>query len=411
MYPHNSFSINSFNEVDTHSFKSQLTEKIKKEIESQSKDYILRIDEQEYINYFIERYTIEPLQIDYNSEYIPEPVKSIEYVRNNVYGGQYQVEIYTFTIYYDFTGSAVIFKVRPEHFRMTSRKITVDEAANKVSFTFKMNQLSAEIFNSTKNDYRDNAFMNLRNANLIVEVWNNSISGIVKSSFNSQKTKFLRENDFFTAISVKVDKNTESIFTTPTIKKKIIPQPTVSKSKEFASVPSMAKGMYEDILTIIYNFGKSMERKPSTYSKKNEEDLRDQFLLLLETRYDSTTASGETFNKEGKTDIILKYAPDGSNLFVAECKFWHGSSEFLKAISQLFEKYLTWRDSKTALILFVKNKEFTSVLRTITSDIKSHSNYISDNGTRGETSFSYIFSLPQDLEKKVFLEVIAFHFD
>jgi hypothetical protein len=92
----------------------------------------------------------------------------------------------------------------------------------------------------------------------------------------------------------------------------------------------MAKGMYEDILTIIYNFGKSMERKPSTYSKKNEEDLRDQFLLLLETRYDSTTASGETFNKEGKTDIILKYAPDGSNLFVAECKFWHGSSEFLK---------------------------------------------------------------------------------
>jgi hypothetical protein len=112
-----------------------------------------------------------------------------------------------------------------------------------------------------------------------------------------------------------------------------------------------------------------MEKKPSTYKDKDEKGIRDQFLLVLETRYDSTITTGETFNKGGKTDIILKYAKDGSNLFVAECKFWHGSSEFHKAISQLFDRYLTWRDSKAALMLFVIDKDFTNFIETIKKEI------------------------------------------
>ena len=407
----NSVSIQSFSVVDSHSLKAQLTARIKSEIEGNTKEYILKVEEQEYIKYLIDKYTLEQLKIDFSSEYIPEPVTTKEWIKNRIYGGQYQAEVYSFTIYYNYSGSGVLFKVRPDEFRMSSRLITLNESEMKVSFTFKLDHKNPEIFNQTKNDYRDQAFMNLKNTNLVADSWNNSLIGIVTSSFKAHKDKFLRENDFFTAINVKVDKSTNGVFTAPTIKKKIIPQPSGLKTKEFSSSPSMANEMYDDILKIIYQLGKSMERKPSTYIDKDEEGLRDQILLFLETRYDSTTATGETFNRSGKTDIILKFAQDGTNLFVAECKFWHGSSEFLKAISQLFEKYLTWRDSKTALILFVKNKEFTNVLDLIRADIKTHPNFVSENGTRGETSFSYIFCLPQDKEKRVLLEVLAFHFD
>ena len=173
----------------------------------------------------------------------------------------------------------------------------------------------------------------------------------------------------------------------------------------------MSKEMYEDILKVVYDSGKNMEKKPALYIGKDEEGLRDQFLFVLETRYEGTTATGETFNRSGKTDIILKYAKDASNLFVAECKFWHGSSEYLKAISQLFDKYLTWRDSKVALILFVTNLDFTNVLLSISSEIKTHPNFIREQGKRGETSFSFIMNLPQDKAKEIFLEVLAFHYD
>ena len=98
-------------------------------------------------------------------------------------------------------------------------------------------------------------------------------------------------------------------------------------------------------------------------------------------------------------------------MFVAECKFWHGGAEFLKAISQLFDRYLTWRDSKAALIVFVTNKDFTNVLKTIKSEIKAHPYFVKETGVRGESSFSYIFHLPQDNNKHVYFEILAFHYD
>ena len=173
----------------------------------------------------------------------------------------------------------------------------------------------------------------------------------------------------------------------------------------------MSRVMYADIINVIYNAGKSMEKKPALYLSKDEEGLRDQFLFILETRYEGTTATGETFNKKGKTDIILKYSADNTNLFVAECKFWKGGSEFHEAINQLFDRYLTWRDSKAALILFVRNKDFTKVLETVRTESTKHKYFKKSNGENGESSFSFLFKLPSDEDKTVFLEVILFHFD
>lgn len=403
--------INSFSEISSFNFTPQLIELIKKEIENNSKDYILGVDESEYTAYLINKYALEPLKIDYESEFIKEPIIKKEWLEDRFYREKYETEVYCFTVQYNFTGSAVLFKVQPSTWTMTSTEIYLNESNSTVSFEFKLYRKDAEEFKRTKEDYKKRAFTNLENTNQVAISWNNSLSSTINSLLQERKSKYLQENDFFAAINVKVDKNTNSVFTAPTVKKKVIPQPKLSKTKEFSSEPMMAKEMYDDILKVIYDLGKSMEKKPSTYKNKDEEGIRDQFLLLLETRYDSTTASGETFNRGGKTDIILKYAPDSSNLFVAECKFWHGASEFHNAISQLFDRYLTWRDSKVALIFFVTNKDFSKVIETIQSETKNHPYYTKDNGKRGESSLSYIFHLPQDKNKEVFLEIIAFHYD
>lgn len=254
------------------------------------------------------------------------------------------------------------------------------------------------------------AFANLQNINKNVAEFNNNYDQTVRSMFLREKEHYIKENEFFTSINVKVDPSTESIFSAPTIKKKIITQPKLEKNKEFNSVPSMSQEMYDDVLKVIYDSGKSMEKKPALYKGKDEEGLRDQFLFIMETRYLGTTATGETFNCEGKADIILKYE-DGTNLFIAECKFWHGASEYLKAISQLFDRYLTWRDSKVAVILFIENKDFTNVLKTIKEETPNHEYYIMHKEDRGESSFSYDFHLKQDKDKLVQVEIMAFHFD
>jgi hypothetical protein len=294
---------------------------------------------------------------------------------------------------------------------MTTTEIELDDRNQTVSNSFKIFSMDVNEFNRTKGEYHNKAFANYGGVNATAAQWNNGLRGLVTSAVKSHRDKFLKENDFFTALNIKVDENTKSVYTAPTVTKKPIPQPTIGKNKEFASEPTLSKAMYDDILKVIYDSGKGMERKPSLYKGKDEEALRDQFLFVLENRYDSTTVGSETFNRGGKTDIIIKHAQDGSNLFVAECKVWYGASEFQEAISQLFDRYLTWRDSKAALLIFVKNKQFTAVNNTIMEEVKKHPYFVRANGTKGQTSFSYYFRLPQDKDKNVFLEIITFHYD
>jgi hypothetical protein len=404
-------TIKAFCEIENLDFTQQLSERIRKEIEEKGKEYILGVDEEEFIKYLVDKYTLEPLELDYSSETIGEPIVTNEWVENRGFGERYQTHVYTFTVRYSFIGTPVLFRVRPSTWAMTTNDIIVNEENMTVSFSFKLYKKDPEVFIKAKNSLFGSAFANLNNSKSIAINWNRGLQGYVSSHFQSQKKKYQEENDFFAAINVKVNRDTASVFSAPTIKKRIVPQPSVSKTKEFSSEPMMANEMYEDLLKVVYQLGKSMEKKPSTYQDRDEEGLRDQFLLVLETRYESTTATGETFNRGGKTDIILKYSKDASNLFVAECKFWHGEVEFLKAISQLFDRYLTWRDSKASLLLFVTNKDFTNVLTTIKSEIKKHPYFVKSMGNRGESSQSYIFHLPQDDNKMVFFEVIAFHFD
>jgi hypothetical protein len=68
--------------------------------------------------------------------------------------------------------------------------------------------------------------------------------------------------------------------------------------------------------------------------------------------------TGETFNAAGKTDILIR--ADNKNVFVAECKFWRGSKAFTESIDQLLG-YLTWRDSKCALLVFSTTKDSSAV--------------------------------------------------
>lgn len=151
-----------------------------------------------------------------------------------------------------------------------------------------------------------------------------------------------------------------------------------------------------------------MERKPSLYTGKDEEGIRDFFLTQLELGFTGGTVTGETFNRVGKTDILLKNT-DGTNLFVGECKFWKGEKVFLDTISQLLS-YLTCQDSKTSILVFVKNESITKVIETAKHSLKQLFHYKS-NLSAQERSISCIFTLPQDSNRDIRCEIIFFHFD
>ena len=127
--------------------------------------------------------------------------------------------------------------------------------------------------------------------------------------------------------------------------------------------------------------------------------------MMLEPNFEGS-ATGETFNKFGKTDILLRH--EGNNVFIAECKFWKGKRSFFKTVDQLL-RYLTWRDSKSAIVLFVKNKDFSSVIYTVKDSISEHSNYLSFDDSVNESWLYYSFHLPGDRNRVIKVAIMLFH--
>ena len=152
---------------------------------------------------------------------------------------------------------------------------------------------------------------------------------------------------------------------------------------------------------VIYDAGVAMERHPSVYSGKDEEALRDHFLTILSSHFHGTT--GETFNKKGKTDILIRQ--ENQNVFVAECKFWSGIKAFHKTIDQLLG-YLTWRDSNAAIILFVRNTELTRVLEDIEKETSSHPCFVKNQGKKKDGWFIFEFHLPGEPGRSVQVAVL-----
>ena len=116
-------------------------------------------------------------------------------------------------------------------------------------------------------------------------------------------------------------------------------------------------------------------------------------------------ATGETFNKSGKTDIIIKV--NGKNIFIAECKFWSGPESLRKALDQLLS-YATWRDTKLALIVFNQDRDLSTLLQKIPEIVKAYPTFNRILPNRSETGFRFILHHPEDINRELYLTIQVF---
>jgi len=174
-------------------------------------------------------------------------------------------------------------------------------------------------------------------------------------------------------------------------------------------ISNLSDSAYCQIIDLILNFGKNLEKFQRLYEHFGEEDYRNFFLPYLNTVSRNHNATGEAFNKIGKTDILIQNT-NGLNVFIAECKLWKGSEELKSAVSQLLDRYVTWRDEKVALIVFNNSVQtFGDLIAKAVETLKSHALYDSGPVPRQDSSFSFIFKHPDDPDKKVMLELILFN--
>lgn len=167
----------------------------------------------------------------------------------------------------------------------------------------------------------------------------------------------------------------------------------------------LATDLYEHVLKIVQDMALVMERSPDAFKAMNEEALRQHFLVQLSGQFEGK-GTGETFNMGDKTDILLREGD--RNVFIAECKFWKGPKAFGEAIDQLLG-YATWRDGKTAILVFNRGTETSTVLSRINSIAKAHVNFKRAIEWSHESGFRYVFHSNGDKNRELILTVLVFH--
>jgi hypothetical protein len=67
-----------------------------------------------------------------------------------------------------------------------------------------------------------------------------------------------------------------------------------------------------------------------------------------------------------------------------------------------------WRDTKVAVIIFNRRKDFSSVLKSIKETIPKHTSFKREVPIEGETKFRYVFGNRDDPNRELLLTVLAF---
>lgn len=164
----------------------------------------------------------------------------------------------------------------------------------------------------------------------------------------------------------------------------------------------MAQDIYEDVVQTIDQMTRAMERTP-TAAKLGEEEIRNLILFVLNANYRGA-AAGEVFNGYGKTDILLRWEDD--NAFIGECKFWRGRVAFVAAVNQL-HGYVTWRDTKAALIVFIRGGNATEIMEKARKELRDHATFESELPGSTDTRSDFVLRSTTDPDRLISVALVG----
>ncbi len=315
----------------------------------------------------------------------------------HITGTEVEVEI-------PFTGEADAFKIQPTSYTMSPPRGEVRGNAlvlRIVGTDLNANGVRSEI-DRTINEIQSHLSTLRGNAAGL----KTQLQSQVRLTIESRRQKLLADRNLVGGLGFKMKERpgTQHTFAAPEVRKKIVPALPAASSAPYKPEPTLLNADYEHILGVLQNMVEVMERSPSAFSTMDEESIRSHFLVQLNGHYEGQ-ATGETFNYEGKTDILVR--SEGKNIFIAECKFWSGPKMLTDTISQLLG-YTSWRDTKVAVVVFNRNKDFSRVLAAIPETAKTHANFKRELAGSTETVFRYCFAHKDDKNRELFLTILAF---
>lgn len=385
-------------------------QKLADDVRQMDDDYILTVGQ--YLEHLVEEYSIKPLVLraeDVSASESEEliPAELFPSARFNVrVGARYPKPVLTFHV--PFEGEPILFRSRASTFTHGGypeiRIVGGEVQLKHIAFSDDPDALKRSMDDGLARLQRGVGFISAD-----LDGYNEQLPAHAESVLRARKAELLKRRDLTASLGVPIRTKSPA---TPTVSipppAAITPRrakPPVASPGDYVPEPTLDEEAHRDILANIWSFGVSMERAPGTFAKFSEEELRDQFITYLTPRVEGTT-TGETFNKVGKTDILIRHLD--RNVFVAELGVWRGTKAFAAKIDQMLG-YLTWRDSKAALVMFVPNKNFSKPTTDAQAAIATHATHVKRVGEPADAWTDHILHLPDDPGREVSVALMLLH--
>lgn len=382
---------------------------MKRKIDEENPDYLINVNFDEYLAYICNEFKLTTPTIDEENIIIDKHEQKVE--RYNDYYTQIgYVDGVALWVLIPYTGDKDLFLARPSTYTTGFPQAGINNEYIVIELGLSMREVEECNVKELIQHELKLIHMYLGYIQKDLEKYNKRLKGEATEYIKYKIENSNKINNMLTSLPYKLIKNENAQLTykVPNVERKIQFQKPKINKKNITPEPELETQKYNEIIEICSNMAKVMERSPKAFANMGEEDLRTHFLVQLNGQYEGQ-ATGETFNSSGKTDILIR--SDNQNVFIAECKFWKGKKGFLATIDQLLG-YVTYRDTKTAIFVFVKNKDFTKVCGDIKSAIAEHSNFIKyiDSYTppKDTSAFRCEFKNKNDEEKHFYLTVMAF---
>ena len=358
--------------------------------------------------YFEDRYRLEipTLKLDQAHVLPPEDTKiALSPHESQFYDYEpgLQVAGTLFSLVVPFDGDRDLFKYLPNSFFMTH----VDGAVTADGTALLLSQVSREPDATNVRAAFDGRIKTieqyLQTQRQQVADWNARLPELVKTLLEQRRQKALSAMSVTESLGFPLKRRESSTYEVPMARKKLAQIPT-ARPAPYIPEPALALKQYDEILGVIASLAIAMERSPSAFASMGEEHLRDHLLAILNTQFEGK-ATGETFNKSGKTDILIR--ENDRSVFIAECKVWDGPKTLSAALDQILS-YACWRDSKLAVILFNRRKDFSSVLGAIPETVRAHPQLKRQVDYPVEGGYRFTFGQKDDRNRELTITVLAF---
>ncbi|MGW4412011.1 hypothetical protein ACWEJ6_48960 [Nonomuraea sp. NPDC004702] len=240
-----------------------------------------------------------------------------------------------------------------------------------------------------------------------IDPHNANIRESVPRLVSHRRAELLAIRDVQAAVGFPIRKRTDAAaYSVPVKRRPVRPSAGVSASQgaRFAPEPVLAEEDYEAALEVLRHSRDALERTPSLAAGMDEESIRNLLLVSLNAQFEGA-ASGEVFNGNGKTDILIRERD--RNVFIGECKIWAGPKTVQDALNQLLG-YLVWRDTRAALLVFIRNKDVSAAIRSAVEAVEAHPNCKRRGRHDSHERVDFVMHARGDRDREIHLALLPF---